>query len=99
MDIVSSSFKSFNFLPYLEAVSGFHVVLFMFCTFAATGPNPLVGRPRQGPGVLPKDPQMDGTWAPSERGVTATSSKCPVFKETEGELSPSQMFHERFANL
>ena len=35
---------------------------------------------------------MDGTWAPIERGVTATSSKCPVFKETEGELSLSQMF-------
>lgn len=59
---------------------------------AATGPNPQAGRPLQGPGVLRRDPPMDGTWAPIERGVTATSSKCPVFKETEGELSPSQMF-------
>jgi len=59
---------------------------------AATGPNPQAGHPLQGPGVLHRDPQMDGTWAPIERGVTATSSKCPVFKDTVGELSASQMF-------
>lgn len=55
-----------------------------FSSSAATGPNPLAGRPRQGPGVLRRDPPMDGTWVPIERGVTATSSKRPVFKETEG---------------
>lgn len=59
---------------------------------AATGPNPQAGRPLQGPGVLHRDPQMDGTWAPTERGVTATSSKCPMFKESEGELALFQMF-------
>lgn len=59
---------------------------------AATGPNPRVGHPLQGPGVLYRDHQMDGTWAPIERSVTATSSKCPVFKGTEGELYLSQMF-------
>lgn len=59
---------------------------------AATGPNPQAGPPLQGPGVLRRDPPMDGTWALIERGVTATSSKCPVFKETEGELPLSQMF-------
>ncbi len=59
---------------------------------AVTGPNPQAGRPRQGPGAHRRDPPMDGTWAPIERGVTATSSKCPVFKETEGALSSSQMF-------
>lgn len=62
---------------------------------AATGPRPQAGHPLQGPGVLHRDPQMDGTWAPIERGVTTTSSKCPVFKETEGELSLSQMFQTR----
>lgn len=62
---------------------------------AATGPKPQAGLPLQGPGVLHRDPQMDGTWAPIERGVTATSSKCPVFKENEGELSLSQMFQTR----
>ena len=55
-----------------------------FSSCAATGPDPQAGRPLQGPGVLHRDPPMDGTWAPIERGVTATSSKCPVFKETEG---------------
>lgn len=61
----------------------------MICwkSLAATGPNPPAGRPRQGPGALRRDPPMAGTWAPVERGVTATSSKCPVFRETEGELS------------
>lgn len=59
---------------------------------AATGQNPPAGLPRQGPGVLLRDHQMDGTWGPAERGVTSTSSKCPVFKETRGEFSPSQMF-------
>lgn len=66
--------------------------MFILPPLAATGPNPPAGRPRQGPGALRRDPPMDGTWAPIERGVTATSSKCPVFKETEGELSLSQMF-------
>lgn len=47
---------------------------------AATGPNPQAGRPLQGPGVVHRDPPMAGTWAPIERGVTVTSSKCPVFK-------------------
>lgn len=64
----------------------------LFFSSTATGQNPLVGHPRQGPGVLLRDRQMDGTWGPAERGVTSTSSKCPVFKQTEGELSPSQMF-------
>lgn len=59
---------------------------------AATGPNPQAGRPHQGPGALRRDLPMDGTWAPIERGVTATSSKCPVFKGTVGELPLSQMF-------
>lgn len=62
---------------------------------AATGPNPQAGRPRRGPGAPRRDLPMDGTWALIERGVTATSSKCPVFKETEGGwggLPLSQMF-------
>lgn len=42
--------------------------------------------------MLHRDPLMDGTWAPTERGVTATSSKCPVFKGAEGALWPPQMF-------
>lgn len=68
------------------------LILSSLSSSAATGPNPQAGRPLQGPGVLHRDPPMDGTWAPIERGVTATSSKFPVFKETEGELSLSQMF-------
>lgn len=64
-------------------------LVFVFPSYAATGPNRQVGRPRQGRGAPRRDPPMAGTWAPIERGVTATSSKCPVFKGTEGELSPS----------
>lgn len=62
---------------------------------AATGPNPQAGRPLQGPGAPRRDLPMDGTWAPIERGVTATSSKCPVFlKERRwgGEPPLPQMF-------
>lgn len=53
-----------------------------FSASLATGPNHQAGLRLQGPGALPRDPQMDGTWAPLERGVTATSSECPMFIET-----------------
>ena len=66
---------------------------------AATGTNPPAGRPRQGPGARRRDPQMAGTWAPVERGVTATSSKCPVFKEAEGGALPVPDVSDAFANL
>lgn len=62
---------------------------------AATGPNPQAGRPLQGPGAPRRDLPMDGTWAPIERGVTATSSKWPVFLKEQrwgGEPPLPQMF-------
>lgn len=78
--------------PQMITKSGAKLDLTPLSASAATGPNPQAGRPLQGPGVLHRDPQMDGTWAPTERGVTATSSKCPMFKESEGELALFQMF-------
>lgn len=66
---------------------------------AATGPNPQAGRPRRGPGAPRRDLPMDGTWALIERGVTATSSKCPVFKETGGGGFLCPRCFRCFANL
>lgn len=53
---------------------------FPLLSSAATGPSRQAGRPLQGRGVPHRHPPMAGTWAPIERGVTASSSEC--FKGT-----------------